>query len=348
MIMTCALCNEDSLTLFTKKDAKSGTPLKLGRCRDCGLVQQINPPSDESLVAYYSHHYRQDYKKSYSPRARDVWRAGHAAISRLTFLGSHLSKTPSEIKLVDIGAGGGEFAYLAKKYGYEASGIEPNVGYSEFARNEYQTQVSTADLSSLAPDSADIITMFHVLEHLPNPKAAIEKLFNALRSGGHLLIEVPNILQSDASPHNIYFRAHLFYFSLSSLVTLTSPFFELVAQQSQGNLRVLLRKRLAIGSTVYPSEHQVQSDLESFERKGWWHYLTVGRGYQKLLSRPRRIIEETVIKSDSPKDILDDLYSDWQGVQTEIRGRVTRRWRQAKLGFLTSMSVGITSIAACL
>lgn len=348
MVMTCALCNGDSLTRFTKKDAKSGVPLKLGRCRGCGLVQQINPPSDESLVAYYSHHYRQDYKKSYRPRARDVWRSGQAAISRLTFLGSHLSKTPSETKLVDIGAGGGEFAYLAKKYGYEASGIEPNIGYSEFARSEYQTQVSTADLSSLAPDSADIITMFHVLEHLSDPKAAIEKLFNALRSGGHLLIEVPNILQRDASPHNIYFRAHLFYFSLCSLVTLTSPYFELVAQQSQGNLRVLLRKRPAIGLTVYPSEYQVQSDLESFERKGWWDYLTIGRGHQKLLSRPRRIVEESTVKSLSPKDILDGLFADWQGAQTDIGERVTRRWRQAKLGFLASMSVGITGIAACL
>jgi len=223
--------------------------------------------------------------------------------------------------------------------------MEPNVGYSEFARDQYQTRVSTAHLSSLAPDSVDIVTMFHVLEHLPDPKSAIERMFNALRSGGYLFIEVPNILQSDASPHNIYFQAHLFYFSLNSLLSLTSPFFELITHEDRGNLRVLLKKRLSIADTVYPSADRVRADLHQFEKKGWLNYLIVGRGYSKLLNRARRIIEESAVKSYRPREILDSIYSDSQGGQTALREKIFKRWRWTKRGFTVAVSVGILGIA---
>ena len=221
---------------------------------------------------------------------------------------SHGPTNLSNKILIDVGAGGGEFVYLATKRGLNARGLEPNIGYSEFAHREYGVSIKTQSIESLAEGSADLVSMFHVLEHLPKPTWAVEKIFRALRDDGLLFLEVPNILQLDASPHNIFFRAHLFYFSLTTLASLTSPFFTLIASEVDGNLRLLFKKRPVISPMRLPSQGSVQKDLARYHQKSWWTYLTTGKGYRKLFSRPKRIFEELSIRSHRPRDLLDTLH----------------------------------------
>ena len=276
-------------------------------CLVCGLVQQSELPSDEELRIYYSHNYRRDYKKTYHPKLKYVRRAGITAVNRISFLKAH-AKFHDGMKLIDIGAGGGEFVYIARRSGLDASGIEPNEGYSEFAVREYGVDIQTAGIDRIEEESADIISLFHVFEHLAHPLDAMEKIANGLKNEGLLFIEVPNILQKDASPHNIYFKAHLFYYSRFTLMSAASRWFEPLFIEDSGNLTALLRKRSTpLTEVILPSRENLASTVEGLKNKGWGQYLFQGGGLIKPLSKLKRAIEESAIGNKSPRQILDEL-----------------------------------------
>lgn len=82
---------------------------------------------------------------------------------------------------LDIGAGGGEFTFLANMMGYDSAGIDPASGYIEHTRENYGTDLRAIDLDQIEPDRKyQLITLFHVLEHLPDPQGAIKSI------AGHL------------------------------------------------------------------------------------------------------------------------------------------------------------------
>jgi 2-polyprenyl-3-methyl-5-hydroxy-6-metoxy-1,4-benzoquinol methylase len=309
MSFRCRLCQQTRGDCWQAKDAKSGEMLGIVLCAGCGLVQQQSIPESQQLADYYSHHYRQDYKSTYAPRLKHVYRAGAAALTRLAFMAR--AGIPLGLRLLDVGAGGGEFCYLAGKAGYQASGIEPNLGYSAFAREQYAVGIVTAGVESLGKEQADVITLFHVLEHLPDPGQAIGKLWEALRPGGFLVIEVPNLQQNDASPSNIYFKAHLFYFTRYSLLAAASRHFELLCMEDGGNLQIALRRRAEpLAEPLLPTPAQVEITRARLREKGWVEYLFAGRGLVKPLRRLERLWGEARLGRRAPRQLLDSLSLD--------------------------------------
>ncbi|MBX9848351.1 MAG: class I SAM-dependent methyltransferase [Rhodocyclaceae bacterium] len=311
----CRLCDNAIVRTWKSQDAKSDEVLEFGLCGSCGLVQQTSLPSDEELRIYYSHNYREDYKSTHQPKLKYVHRAGRTAKDRLSFI--RLAGVTAEGKrLLDIGAGGGEFCYMATKAGFSAHGIEPHQGYSEFARTNYGIDIQSCGIADLNEQQADVITMFHVLEHLAHPRAAMKKLWEALSDEGHLIIEVPNIHQADASPHNIYFKAHLFYYSRFSLMTLASQYFELVCMQDEGNLFMAFRKRaVPLSQLVLPTQSQIEFTLARLEKKGWIEYLTTGRGLLKPFRRVDQILLEPKSEHTNPKLVLDAVWANDKPLQ---------------------------------
>jgi len=307
MSYKCQLCSTTESQLIASIDAKSKEELELALCKECGLVQQKNIPTNDELKIYYSHNYRQDYKKTYSPKIKYVRRAGIAAKSRISFLKDAIDLTNK--KLLDIGAGGGEFVYLASINGFNATGIEPNEGYSEFAKNEYSTEIRTMMLDDIESASADIVTLFHVFEHMANPKAVMSKIYKILNDDGYLFVEVPNILQKDASPHNIYFKAHLFYYSRHTLISAASRYFDPISVTDDGNLRVLFKKKQKpLDAEILPSRNDVVHTQKRLEQKGWIEYLFSGGGILKPFKRIKQIyIENKLDKSLKPRRLLDEL-----------------------------------------
>ena len=305
---TCLLCESsgDSLLSWDQTDAKSGAPLPVSICKRCSLVAQTQLPTDDELQIYYSHNYRVDYKQTYRPKLKHVYRAGKAAINRIEFLYSKVNLAP-KAEIIDIGAGGGEFLYMAKLANLNPLGIEPNAGYSSFAREQYGVDVVTSMLNDVGTYSADVITMFHVFEHLAHPKAISAQLWSALKADGHLFIEVPNILQADASPHNIFFKAHLVYYSRYTLEAMLSPRFELIEVASDGNLKMIFRKKPVIETMRLPSDSDLELTANRLAAKGWWEYLTKGKGILKPFRRCGQYLEELKIKGD-PKTVLDNLF----------------------------------------
>ena len=98
-------------------------------------------------------------------------------------------------------------------------------------------------LDDVKSASADIVTLFHVFEHMANPKLVMSRIYNVLTDDGHLFIEVPNILTKDTSPHNIYFKAHLFNYSRYTLISAASRYFDPICLKDDRNLRIIFKKK---------------------------------------------------------------------------------------------------------
>ena len=301
--MKCALCFNGRFEEVSNVDAKSSERLLVSMCEKCGLIQQIPIPIDDELRSYYSHNYRKDYKNVYTPKSKHVYRAGKTAIQRIKFLKGEVKTTGA---LLDVGAGGGEFVYLAEKNGFQSQGIEPSIGYSKYAKNKYNCKVMTGQLEDVE-STYDIITAFHVLEHLPSPTRAFEKLYYLLNTQGKLLVEVPWIETNDASPHNIYFKAHIFYFSVDTLVACASQFFYVLKIDTASNLKILFQARTEPTSVKLPSTASVDKLRIRLKKKGWMEYLVKGRGILKPIKKVTRIIEESKARRNTPKDILDEV-----------------------------------------
>jgi len=125
-----------------------------------------------------------------------------------------------EKKLLDVGCGTGDFLIAAYNNNWNVCGVEPN----ENARRkaiEKGLQINTG-IDELLEKKYDVITLWHVLEHLPNVSEKIKKIKNLLVEDGTLIIAVPNFKSYDATHYKKYWAAydvprHLSHFSKTSI-----------------------------------------------------------------------------------------------------------------------------------
>ncbi len=302
--MQCALCQSDNFEMVSKDDAKSSMELIVSLCEKCGLIQQTPIPTDEELREYYSKDYRVDYKQSYSPKPKHVLRASRTAMQRINFLTDSGVSTGT---LLDIGAGGGEFTYLSGKAGFESRGIEPNIGYSEYARNEYNCNIETGELDDIE-GKYDVVTIFHVLEHLPSPIEAFKKLYQLMAEKGTLLVEVPWIETNDASPHSTYFKAHISYFSVATLSSCASQYFDVINVDTSSNLKMLFKAKKTPLALEYPNAPSVNAVKLRIKQKGWVEYLFNGKGILKPLRKLAQMVIENRVRNITGKEIVDNYF----------------------------------------
>jgi SAM-dependent methyltransferase len=121
--------------------------------------------------------------------------------------------------ILDVGTGGGEFAYLLQSLGHRVSGIEPNRGYADYSIQEYglSVQVGFVQDATYLPESFDVVTIWHVLEHTEDPGAVLALLRSWLKPDGVLVVEVPNVEATCQAPHSTFHEAHLYNFNVVSL-----------------------------------------------------------------------------------------------------------------------------------
>ena len=97
------------------------------------------------------------------------------------------------MKLLDVGSGSGQFLYEMKQFNLNVQGVEPS-GFNKKSSEKHKLNIKNVDLISAkySKNSFDIITMNHVLEHVPNPSEIIQELYNILKKKGTLIIGIPN------------------------------------------------------------------------------------------------------------------------------------------------------------
>ena len=301
--MSCTLCGGSDFKLISEKDSKSKGELIVCLCNTCSMVSQNPIPTEQEVEQYYATEYRQDYKQVFEPKLKHVYRAGSLALNRLGFL---TKNNVTSGKLLDVGAGGGEFTYVSSQLGFDSTGIEPNIGYSNYAKDQYQVNVKTGQLTDI-DDKFDVITMFHVMEHIPNPVKTFKKLYDLLNENGVLFIEVPNIETYGQSPDNTFFKAHIHYFSEATFISAASQFFNVIDADNSGNLRLLLNKKKSIQKLKLPTQVQVSEAKKVLDKKGWFNYVIKGKGYKKALNRIKIIIQDKQLAKLDAKDVLDTI-----------------------------------------
>jgi len=127
---------------------------------------------------------------------------------------------PCKGNLLDIGAGTGDFLSEANRSGWTIMGIEPNNKAKAIAKIK---GVNFAEsLQNIEKHSQDVITMWHVLEHVPNLKEQIKELKRILKPDGTIVIAVPNFKSYDAQHYGIFWAAydvprHLWHFSKTAI-----------------------------------------------------------------------------------------------------------------------------------
>lgn len=176
-------------------------------------------PTDESLGRYYQ---SDDYishtstKRSFFEKMYHIVRS--YAVKQKVRLIEQFQTTGN---LLDIGAGTGDFLFSAKENGWNTVGVEPNETARKLSRNKNLTILS--DTSSVESEKFDVITMWHVLEHVPDYNLQIIELKRLLKKSGTIVIAVPNYKSFDAIYYQEFWAAydvprHLWHFSQQGIV----------------------------------------------------------------------------------------------------------------------------------
>lgn len=123
-------------------------------------------------------------------------------------------------RILDIGAGVGDFLSVCKNDGWQTIGIEPSDKAKNIAKSKGVSFVE--NLSELENNSFDIITMWHVLEHVPNLEEQIAELKRLIKPNGTIIIAVPNFKSFDAKHYGQFWAAfdvpiHLWHFSKTAI-----------------------------------------------------------------------------------------------------------------------------------
>ena len=211
----CVLCKGDESKIVSERDRR-GSPLTTKVCLSCGLLFSSPIPTDEELVDYYTKNYRLEYKGARRPARRNILRNFRRAAGHLR---QYADIWTGGGRVLEVGAGGGEFLFLLSQLGLEVQGIEPDPAYAAFCRNEYQINVTAQSLQAahFPPRSFNRIRFHHVLEHLNDPVKSLCNIANWLTDDGLLWIEVPNIehmAQSKKPLRRSHFHvAHIFNFT---------------------------------------------------------------------------------------------------------------------------------------
>jgi len=182
------------------------------------LLMTFPKPSLEKLPSYYE---SEDYI-SHTDGKRSLFERVYHFIKRIALKNKlKLINTQSaKGKLLDIGAGTGDFLVVAKNEGWDITGIEPSAKAKGIAINK---GVNFADsLSVLESHSFDIITMWHVLEHVPNLEDYLSELKRLIKPTGTIIIAVPNFKSFDANFYGRHWAAydvprHIWHFSKTAI-----------------------------------------------------------------------------------------------------------------------------------
>ena len=303
----CIACNSDKGISHKMKDAKAGNLILIACCQNCGLVQLKDVPNELDLFEFYMSKYRIQHRKQDRPSLKHVYRAGVRAISRLKKIAAFIRKNT---KLLDIGSGGGQLTFLAYRMGADASGIDPSSGYLEFGRNHHSINAEQKKISQLEDtNSYQIVTMFHVLEQLPNSLKVIRKVCQILKVGGMFVIEVPNLEPKGTFPFNQFFKAHICYFTSLSLIGMLNDNFSVEYIENEDVIFLICQKSNA-KKFKRPSEYNpsaVSLANSRFKYKNLKENILNG-GLLKIFKKiPGAIKERYFSRGKEPKMILDSF-----------------------------------------
>ena len=269
--VNCNLCNNNEYKLFKKIN-----DYQLVKCKQCGLVY-LNPrPSQQEINEEYSAEYHIDRLLRGKPtNTKELEEEINKNIGRAEEI---VKRFGTKGKLLDIGCGAGFFIACLKRYGWDVTGIDISDWASEFARKKLGLNVFTGTVEhGLFDERFDVVAMYHILEHLPDPLGTLKKISETIAGDGFLVIKGPNLASFDRVWHGENWRgytdrSHLYYFTPKTYQTiLESAGFSVQKTifQHWNPIAHLMEIRLGDGIRAdHPSDTIKKSNRNSFVFKG--------------------------------------------------------------------------------
>lgn len=254
----CYLCGGKAFTNRPGK-VRDNPSLDILECSFCGLV----------FLSSFSHIPVGFYESSGMHNGKidiDAWRRDTAWDDKRRF--RYLRRTLENKSILDYGCGNGGFLVLAREAASNVAGVEPEEGLGEFfTKDGLKVHRSLDEVEG----HHDIITLFHVLEHIPDPVDMLKKLSLRLNPNGIMIIEVPNANDALLTLYRCkpfyeftYWSCHLFLYSDSTLSILAKKA-ELEINYIKQIQRYSLANHLYWLSNGKPGGHQKWGAIDSQE-----------------------------------------------------------------------------------
>ena len=220
----CPLCNSENNHQFLKlKDYfLTQEEFEIIECENCKLLFTTPCPTPDKIGSYYK---SEDYL-SHNDEKKGLFAKIYNSVKKINIKNKFkiaISRQPSAVSLLDIGCGVGDFLLYAKEKGCDITGIEPNNDARKIAEKKLNCKILSPEELQNIPDNAfDVVTMWHVLEHVADLKTEIHHLQRILRKDGRLIVALPNHKSYDAEYYKEKWAAydvprHLNHFSQTSI-----------------------------------------------------------------------------------------------------------------------------------
>ncbi len=194
-VTRCQLCGSEDRDLKFQDG-----PFQVLTCRGCGLVYVTPRLQGQALVAVYD----ENYWRSNNPKARGYADyAREAALylktfeKRMRLVSRHL---PTTARILDVGCAAGYFLRIAQQHGHDVHGVEMSAAIAVEAvkalgaeRVHIGTLEAAITAKHHAAESFDMVTLWDVIEHVPDPQSLLRTIRTLIKPGGRLLLETQNV-----------------------------------------------------------------------------------------------------------------------------------------------------------
>ena len=201
----CPWCGSEKaqINLWLKDEFLTKEDFHICECLNCGLLYTMPRPDKDKIGLYYkseAYFSHQENKKGFIPKVYEQVKSINLKHKyRLATSGMQPGK------LLDIGCGVGDFLHTAEMHGWECIGVEPSEDAKAIAQKRMKGKIITSEELEGFPDGAfDVITMWHVLEHVDDLKWQVTQLQRLVKPSGRVVIAVPNYKSYDGQ----YYKEH--------------------------------------------------------------------------------------------------------------------------------------------
>lgn len=177
----CNLCDQRQFEIVEDDQQ----PYKVLKCANCSLVFVHPHPPAVELESHYDNGYYDEWISRQKDKRLGMWQKRLEKIAGFKSSG----------QLLDVGCGEGAFLGLAQKKGWQVSGTELSAFGARYAADTLGSDIYRGDLLSAGfkKNFFDVVTMWHVLEHVDDPKKYLSEIHRILKPDGLFVIAVPNV-----------------------------------------------------------------------------------------------------------------------------------------------------------
>lgn len=224
-ITVCPLCGGTDLerAMTCVDHYASGEAFHLCRCGECAFLFTQDAPSGTEAGRYYA---VPEYISHSDTRKGLINSVYHRVRKHMLRHKAQLVMRESHVRtgrLLDIGTGTGYFAQTMKSRGWHADAVERSEEARNFARERFGLEVKPdTELNSLPAGAYDVVTLWHVMEHLEHLNETWGRLHELLTGRGVLIVAVPNCSSYDAQRYGAHWAAydvprHLWHFTPATM-----------------------------------------------------------------------------------------------------------------------------------